>query len=182
MDNQLQLALPTTDETAGFIKSIEVRRSARRRRTVAAKVEEDTLIVYLPLRMSKAEEAQWIEKMRRRLEDRERRDRLNSSGDLEVRAHELNERYFDGKLEWSSIEYVTNQKTRYGSCTITDATIRLSDSLADMPVWVRDYVIVHELAHLIVPDHSSKFWDVVCRYPMSERARGFLIARGMEEA
>lgn len=182
MDSQLQLALPTTDETAGFIKSIEVRRSARRRRTVAAKVEEDTLIVYLPLRMSKAEEAQWIEKMRRRLEDRERRDRLNSSGDLELRAQELNARYFEGKLEWSSIEYVTNQKSRYGSCTIGDATIRLSDTLAEMPAWVRDYVIVHELAHLAIPDHSADFWKLVERYPLTERARGFLIARGMEES
>ncbi|MBW3588147.1 MAG: M48 family metallopeptidase [Actinobacteria bacterium] len=181
MDSQLQLALPTGD-TVGLIKSIEVRRSARRRRTVAAKVEEETLIVYLPQRMSKAEEAQWIEKMRRRLEDRDRREKLNSSGDLGRRAKDLNERYFGGKLKWSSIEYVTNQNSRYGSCTITDATIRISDVLATMPGWVRDYVIVHELAHLIVPDHSTRFWKLVGAYPLTERARGFLIAKGMDES
>jgi predicted metal-dependent hydrolase len=57
----------------------------------------------------------------------------------------------------------------------------LSLQLSEYPTWVRDYVIVHELAHLIVPDHSPDFWDLVNRYPMTERARGFLIAKGMEE-
>lgn len=164
-----------------MVRSVEVRRSARRRRTVAARLEAGTLIVYLPERMSKAEEAMWIDKMRRRLEARERRGRLNSEGDLERRAQEMNRRYFDGRLRWKSLVYVTNQRDRYGSCTIEDATIRLSDSLAGMPAWVRDYVIVHELAHLVVPDHSRAFWDLVERYPLTERARGFLVAKGLEE-
>ena len=64
---------------------------------------------------------------------------------------------------------------------IDDGTIRLSDRLAPWPPWVRDYVLVHELAHLAVPDHSPAFWRLVDRYPLSERARGFLIAKGMEE-
>lgn len=157
-----------------------MRRSDRRRRTVAAKLEDDTLVVYLPSRMSRAEEQHWIEKMRSRFEARQRRDDLNSEGYLESRARTLNAKYFDGKLRWTSIEYVTNQNARYGSCTIDDATIRISDCLAEMPDWVRDYVIVHELAHLIVPDHSGRFWELVARYPLAERARGYLIAKGME--
>lgn len=160
--------------------AIEVRRSERRRRTVAAKIENGTLVVYLPARMSRAEEAEWIEKMRKRLEDKQRRDNLNSEGDLERRATELNAKYFGGRLKWNSIRYVTNQQERYGSCTYQDATIRLSDVVASFPAWVRDYVLVHELAHLEVPDHSQRFWDLVNRYPLTERARGFLIAKGME--
>ncbi|HEY4938445.1 MAG TPA: M48 family metallopeptidase, partial [Actinomycetota bacterium] len=58
--------------------------------------------------------------------------------------------------------------------------IRLSESLLDMPGWVRDYVLVHELAHLLVPNHSPKFWALVERYPLTERARGYLIAKGVE--
>jgi predicted metal-dependent hydrolase len=72
-------------------------------------------------------------------------------------------------------------RARYGSCTPQDGTIRLSDRLVAWPPWVRDYVLVHELAHLAVPDHSPAFWRLVDRYPLAERARGFLIAKGMED-
>lgn len=160
---------------------MEIRRSTKRKSTVAARLEQGNLIVYVPARMSRAEEAEWVERMRRRLEDRERRRQLNASGDLERRAQELNQRYFDGTLAWNSLSYVGNQHSRYGSCTVGKATIRLSDVLAAMPDWVRDYVIVHELAHLVVPNHSVDFWALVQRYPLTERARGYLIAKGVED-
>jgi predicted metal-dependent hydrolase len=170
------------DDTGGgvLIRSVEVRRSARRKRTVAARLEGGNLIVFIPARMSHAEETVWVERMRRRLEQRERRRHRNSSGELERRAQEMNKRYFGGKLSWSSLTYVGNQNSRYGSCTVGTGAIRLSDSLLDMPGWVRDYVLVHELAHLIEPNHSPKFWALVGRYPLTERARGYLIAKGVE--
>lgn len=174
-----QLSFPNPASTS--VRAVEVRRSSKRRRTVAAKLEEGRLIVYLPSRMSKAEELEWIERMRVRLEARELRDRLNTDGDLERRAQHLNDRYFSGKLRWTSIRYVTNQNDRYGSCTTGDATIRIADCVAPMPGWVRDYVLIHELAHLLVPDHSKQFWTLVERYPLTERARGFLIAKGLED-
>jgi hypothetical protein len=43
-----------------------------------------------------------------------------------------------------------------------------------MPPWVIDYVLVHELAHLLVPRHGLDFWALVDRYPRTERARGYL--------
>ncbi|MGI8913207.1 MAG: M48 metallopeptidase family protein, partial [Chloroflexota bacterium] len=58
--------------------------------------------------------------------------------------------------------------------------IRLSDRLAQVPDWVRDYVIVHELAHLLRADHSPAFWRLVQRYKLAERARGYLMALGLE--
>jgi predicted metal-dependent hydrolase len=75
---------------------------------------------------------------------------------------------------------VANQDARWGSCTTNQGTIRLSDRLADAPAWVRDYVIIHELAHLIRPDHSPAFWRLVRRYKLTERARGYLMALGLE--
>jgi predicted metal-dependent hydrolase len=176
-----QLALPDGADSA-LVRSVEVRRSTRRKRTVAARLERGNLIVYVPARLSAAEEADWVEKMRQRLEAKERRRRQNTSGDLEGRAQELNEKYFGGRLSWTSLSYVGNQNSRYGSCTVGKATIRLSDSLLDMPPWVRDYVLMHELAHLVVPNHSAEFWALVGRYPLTERARGYLIAKGIEAA
>jgi hypothetical protein len=93
-------------------------------------------------------------------------------------AQEINRKYFDGKLKFE-IKYVTNQNSRFGSCTPKNKTIRISDRLADMPHWIRDYVIIHELAHLIHPNHSKNFWELVNQYRYVERARGYLMAVGM---
>lgn len=173
--------MQTQQDLEAVVKRVDVRRSSRRTRTISARLENGTLILFIPASLSFAEETRWAETMRGRFEARHRKQRINSAGDLERRARELNARYFGGTLSWRSIEYVTNQNSRYGSCTVHDSTIRLSDKLVGMPVWVRDYVIVHELAHLLEPNHSPAFWALVDSYPLSERAKGYLIAKGMEE-
>jgi len=43
-----------------------------------------------------------------------------------------------------------------------------------MPSYVIDYVLLHELAHLLVPGHGPDFWAALADYPRLERARGFL--------
>ena len=159
---------------------IEVRRSTRRKKTITAEIVGGALVVSVPERLSRAEEQEWVEKMAARMSERRKRDRLNAGGALERRAAELADLYVGG-VRPRDIEWVTNQRSRWGSCSPDDGSIRLSLALADHPPWVRDYVIVHELAHLVVPDHSDAFWDIVNRYPLTERARGFLIAKGMEQ-
>ncbi|HEX9342327.1 MAG TPA: M48 family metallopeptidase [Actinomycetota bacterium] len=170
------MAEPTTSQPP-----VRVIRSARRRKTVTAYREGDTVVVLLPARLSRREEAQWVATMLQRLEQRERRRQPATDETLQRRALLLARRYFDGAVEPASVRWVSNMRTRYGSCTPGDGTIRLSDRIAPYPTWVRDYVLVHELAHLAVPDHSAAFWALVARYPMAERARGFLIAKGLEE-
>jgi predicted metal-dependent hydrolase len=95
---------------------------------------------------------------------------------LASRAQHLNRRYFEGMLRWNSIQYSSRQERRRGSCNYTTRTIRISERLAEMPQWVEDYVIVHELAHLLEPNHGKRFKALVRRYPLAERAIGFLIA------
>jgi predicted metal-dependent hydrolase len=54
--------------------------------------------------------------------------------------------------------------------------IRISSRAAALPSWVLDYLLVHELAHLEVAGHGPHFWRLVNRYPLTERARGYLMA------
>ena len=175
--NRLPLDHPGAEEE---FQRVEVRRSARRKKTISAEIVGDALVVSIPQRFSRAEEQEWVTRMTARMSERKRRDRLNSDDELARRARHLAVTYLDG-VKFNDIGWVTNQKSRWGSCSPADRSIRLSLELAGYPAWVRDYVIVHELAHLIVADHSERFWKLVERYPLTERARGFLIAKGMEE-
>jgi predicted metal-dependent hydrolase len=152
---------------------VEVRRSPRRRRTVSAYREGDRIVVLIPARMSRAQEAEWVETMVARVEKAEAR-RRPGDGDLIRRAASLSRDWLDGRAEPVSVRWVDNQRSRWGSCTPADATIRLSRRLQDMPGWVIDYVLVHELAHLIEAGHNATFWGWVDRYPHSERAKAWL--------
>jgi predicted metal-dependent hydrolase len=160
---------------------VDVVRSPRRRVTITAERRGGGVVVRLPAGLSRAEERTWVDRMVTRLTERERLERLNARRNLQRTAERLNDRYFGGRLRWRSIRFVANQRDRFGSCTPEDGTIRISDRVADMPSWVREYVIVHELAHLRIPTHSPGFWRLVQRYPLAERARGYLIAKGWEE-
>lgn len=158
---------------------VEVVRSGRRRKTVSAELKNGVLVVRAPAAMSDVELAPVIEKLQARLEKQVKRASV-SDVDLEQRARMLNGKYFNGRLRWQSIRFVTNQNKRFGSCTPSRGTIRLSDRLAKMPQWVLDYVLVHEMAHLEEANHGKRFWKLVNAYPLTERARGYLMAVGLE--
>jgi len=160
-----------TTTTSGPV--VEVRRSRRRRRTVAAYREDDRVVVMIPARLSRAEEQEWVATMLARLERSEKRRRPSDAG-LKRRALDLSERFLDGRAQPATVRWVDNQNSRWGSCTPSDRSIRLSRRLEGMPSWVIDYVLVHELAHLLEPGHTTAFWKWVDRYPKAERAKGFL--------
>ena len=155
---------------------IEVRRSARRRRTVTAYREHGRTVVLIPAAFTAAEERRWVDQMVAKLQTREERRRrtLGSDDDLMARARELSATHLDGRAEPVSVRWVENQNRRWGSCTPADRTIRLSGRLRGMPEFVVDYVLVHELAHLLEPTHNAHFWSLVHAYPRAERALGFL--------
>ncbi|VAW36630.1 Putative predicted metal-dependent hydrolase [hydrothermal vent metagenome] len=159
--------------------SVEVIRSQKRRKTVSAELKQGVLLVRAPARMSDAELMPIIDKLRRRLQKR-KRPAAASDAELETMAQQLNQDYFNGRLQWQSIRYVTNQNKRFGSCTPSRGTIRLSHRLATMPKWVLTYVLVHELAHLEEANHGPNFWALVNQYSLTERARGYLMAIGLE--
>ena len=151
-----------------------MRRSTKRRRTVSAYLDGGRVIVLIPARFTRAEEARWVGEMVRRLDPGARRRRDGGDAALARRAAELSTSYLGGRAQPASVRWVGSMRTRWASCTPADATIRLSERLRDMPHWVRDYVLVHELAHLLAPGHGPDFWALVQRYPRTERARGYL--------
>ena len=152
---------------------VEVRRSKRRKRTVSAYRRDGKVIVMIPDRFTRAEEAEWVTTMIERLERSEKR-RRRSDDQLMARARELSKDYLLGKVAATSVRWVDNMTTRWASCTTSTGEIRLSDRLQTLPAWVVDYVLLHELAHLIEPGHSKRFWHWVDKYPRSERAQGYL--------
>ncbi len=153
---------------------IELRKGTPRRRRVEGVLHGDTLVVTYPRRLSQSDVLPIAHELRERMERRLSREQI----DLVARAKKLAKTYqlpTPRCIAWSD-----RQQGRWGSCTPIDKSIRISSRLGGYPPWVLDYVIVHELAHLVHGDHGPKFHDLVARYPKAERAIGFLIAKGID--
>jgi predicted metal-dependent hydrolase len=140
---------------------------------VSAHREGETLVVSIPARMSRTEERHWVGLMVARLQQSEARRRPSDEALLE-RARRLSQKYLDGAAVPNSVAWSTVQRARWGSATPEDGSIRISARLRGAPRFVLDYVLLHELAHLLVPDHGPAFHELLTGYPHRERARGFL--------
>jgi hypothetical protein len=158
---------------------VRVIRSDRRAKTVSARMVDGVLEVLAPTHLSDEELQPIIAQLQRRLARRGRERELDD-GDLQRVAERLNREHFNGSLRWSSLSWSAQQEKRYGSCTPALRTIRISHRLATMPPFVLEYVVMHELAHLVEGNHGPRFWKLVNRYPRTERARGYLMAVGLE--
>ena len=158
---------------------VKIVRSKRRLRTVSGRLVENTLLVNAPLMLPQDRLEQIVAKFKLKFERKRLKEELGKSDDLLERAGKINEKYFANRLKINSIEYATDQNTRFGCCNYRAASIRISHRVGLMPEWVRNYVVLHEMAHLIEPNHSSAFWDIVSRYKLAERAKGYLMALGV---
>lgn len=164
--------LENENETSGL--PVRVITSKRRRRTVAARMRSGVLELLVPANMPHAERDHWAEVMGARLQRRAER-RRPSDERLSERARRLNERHFGGALRWTSIAFA-DMNRQWGSCTFTDGAIRIALRAAALPDFVLDYLLMHELAHLVHSDHGPDFHELENRFPLSERARGYLLA------
>lgn len=163
-----------------FPYKVQVIRSQNRSKTISAKLVNDTMIVYAPAAISGEKLNKFIDKFSKGFQKIRLKKELNITHDLKTVAENLNRRYFAGCLNIQSIEYVTSQDKMFGVCDHRAGKIRISHYLTQMPVWVRDYVIIHEMAHLIEPNHGKSFWDIVAKYKLAERAKGYLMAKGFD--
>ena len=157
---------------------VEIVRSRRRRKTVGAALQDGVLVIRAPASMSDTDLRPIIANFQKRMA---KRYLPHTDAELTVLAAKMERLYFNGRLPSYTIRYVTNQNKRFGSCTPAQGTIRISHRLASMPHFVRAYVVVHELAHLLEANHGRRFWQLVNAYPLTERARGYLMAVGLEQ-
>ena len=132
------------------------------------------LELLVPASMPIVEREHWAQVMTKRLQRRAERSRPSDER-LAQRAQHLNRRHFEGRLRWTSIGFAEMERL-WGSCTFTDGAIRIARRAASLPEWVLDYLLVHELAHLVHSDHGPDFHELESRYPLTERAKGYLLA------
>lgn len=149
---------------------VEVVRSRRRKKTLSASLVDGTVRVLVPEGMPADEERRLVDALVTRVTRKMRAGEI----DLPARALQLAAKY--GLPQPESIEWSDRQNTRWGSCTSSSGRVRISSRLVQVPGWVLDFVIIHELAHLEEANHGPRFKELVARYELSERATGYLLA------
>jgi hypothetical protein len=154
------------------VPEVEIRASARRRKTGVAFFEAGRVVVVVPERMSRAARDRFAEELVRQLLQRCSRRHASDAG-LAARAAALADQYLGG-IRPSSIRWSTRQQRRWGSCSLHSREIRIASRLQTVPEWVLDGVIVHELAHLLEAGHTSRFHELANRYPRQSEAHTYL--------
>jgi predicted metal-dependent hydrolase len=163
----------------GDVIQLTIRSDKRLKKTARWHRQPDgSLLVRIPHRYPKKKIPELVETIKGQLETQKKRSRRRTDADLQARARYINKTFFDGKISWEAIRWVPPMKTRLGSCTTggpTDGHIRISEEIREWPQWVVDYIIAHELAHRLHPNHSKAYWDTLKNaYPDTDRARGFV--------
>jgi len=157
---------------------VEIRVSARRRKTSEARWVGGRIVVSLPAHLSGEAREKTIAWLVDRLVAKHPLRTAVGDGDLMTRAEALSDRYRIGARP-TSVRWVTNQMARWGSCSYHSREIRISHRLRSVPEWVLDAVLVHELAHLVHPNHSPAFHQLANNYKRHREAGIFLAGYGL---
>ena len=162
-------AEPTAASVAGM--EVEVIRSAKRRKSVSARVVDGRIVVRMPQWMTKAQEAEYVEALvaklvRQHTADDRRPHRPRRRAGPPLPAADAARRSASSATRPAAGDRARRPPARSASATASPA----------FPGWVLDAVIVHELAHLVEANHSPAFHALADRYPKQERAHGFLLA------
>lgn len=156
-------------------EDVDVIRSARRTRTVQARLKGERIEVRIPARFTAEQEREAVETIVAKVRRKSTSASLSDAA-LLSRAHTLNTEVLDGRATIGSVRWSTNQTTLWGSCTTKSGDIRISSRLKQVPDWVVDAVIVHELVHTFISGHGPEFWEWADKAPRAERAKGYLEA------
>ncbi len=155
------------------LPEFRVIRSSRRKKSISAFRQNGIIEIHIPDRMSRKDEFSIIPEM---IEIVLRREAKSRSTDQLLQAMAeglLAELLPDFHERPASVSWRT-MRERWGSCTTSERTIRISVRLNGTPDYVIACVLFHELIHLRVPGHGADFYAYLNRYPHKERAEAFL--------
>lgn len=150
---------------------IKVIKSRKRRKTASAQIKNNFLEIRLPSSLSSRQEEEIIKNLLKKIQSK---NKIRTDNFLLKRAIYLYKKFFPPPLPSLTVSWSLRQKRSFGSCQPKKKIIRINHRLKKAPLWVIDYLLIHEMAHLLFPHHQKKFWQLVNRYPKTERARGFL--------
>jgi predicted metal-dependent hydrolase len=154
--------------------TLDTRIVRKRVRHVNARLVGEELRVSAPPGVSSAELEEIVERLAGRLVRRARAEALNSGDEARTLALKIARR-FPEPPEIGDVRFTTGQWARWGSYSRRTATVRLNAGLRQLPPWVLEAVVAHELAHAFHPDHSRAFWELLRRVcPETDRAQAFL--------
>jgi hypothetical protein len=165
------VTIPGTEISGGA--EIRVIRSSRRKRSISAYREQGAIVISVPAKLSNSKVSQVIPEMVEKILSREAREKISDS-ELFDRAHALLQRYLPEFIVTPASVTWRAMNERWGSCTTVDRTIRISDRLNGAPGYVVDYLLIHELIHLQVPDHGPDFELLLARFEESDKASAYL--------
>jgi len=166
-DTTVLIEPPRFDRT-----EVEIQSTARRKKTGTAHWSGSRIIVQIPANVRGKDRTIFVDELVERLLT-QRPQVAAGDGMLEERARLLAAQYNDG-VEPVSVRWVTNQQARWASCSPGTKEIRVSSRLRQCPEWVIDAVLVHELAHLQVADHSPAFYEIANRHPRQDDSELYL--------
>ena len=169
--NVPEVRIPASPASGGA--EIRLIRNPRRKRTISAYREQGAIVIQIPAKLPARELNDLIPEMVQRVLSREAREKVNEN-ELFARSLELLAMYLPEFSERPVSVTWRTMNERWGSCTTVDRTIRISDRLNGVPQYVLDYILVHELIHLRIPDHGGDFQDLLDRFGDSDRACAFL--------
>jgi predicted metal-dependent hydrolase len=152
---------------------ILVIRSTRRKKSASAYRQGGRIVISLPARMSKAEEAQVVPELIAIIRGREEAKTPSIESLAERIDTLLSELAPEITARPSGVAW-RPMRERWGSCTSVDRTIRISDRLKLAPDYALDYVLFHEAIHLQWSDHGPEFTDTLARFEDSELASAYL--------
>ena len=160
------------------------------RKTVNISVKNGEVIIKAPKKIKKSELLKIIEKHRAWIEkavikEKEKREKYESLDESEIKALKKEaKKYLSEKcvyyasimgLSYNHIT-ITSAKTRFGSCS-SSKNISFSYRLMLYPEPAREYVVVHELAHLKEMNHSKRFYAIIEKYLPDYKERKKLLKK-----
>ena len=166
-----EVRIPPTEIAGGA--EVRVIKSSRRRRSISAYREHGAIVIQVPARLSNSKIQEVIPEMVEKILSREAREKMSDKAIFDRALELLNQYLPEFRVRPVSVVW-RSMNERWGSCTTLDRTIRISDRLNGAPSYVVDYLLVHELIHLEIPDHGGEFEKLLARFEESELANAYL--------